>query len=558
MATAAEIQAFFAANPNLPDDAVYNLMVQNGVTPQELISALGLNPETAMQSYATQAEAAFNAVPNGYQPTGQSPQTAAPSLTPAQMNPTPGNVSDEYIRYYLQQNPNASDQQIAALMQQYNVSPMQMANALGTDYANVLPRYREAQAMNTPTGLVGQEEELRRAAAEASGTLRGAETSARADITSALANINNLYGISIEDLQGAASQARTDINAGFGQAEQYFRPYQQGGEQAYQQQLALSGALGQGAFNQARQQSPYEQFLYEQGMRANLSGAAATGGIGGGNVQKELQRFGQGLASQGLQQQIGNLSALSGMGIQGSQALSGLATGRAGALGDIGMNTAQNVAAQRGQQAGYAGQAGAGLANIGMQTGAGIADYQYSAGQGIANQRARAGELIANQIGNTIPSYADLLQSQGSNLSGMIGQQTGNLVNMNQGAANTAAQNAINLSGEYGNLQTGLATNQANLTTGQQLAQAPAANYSQMLGGTLEAAGAGYNMGQMYQSQQPATPRNTVGPLSGTYAMPGYIPPYQPPMGQVGGSGGVQPFNIYSQSTGNTIYRRLP
>ena len=63
--------------------------------------------------------------------------------------------------------------------------------------------------------------------------------------------------------------------------------------------------------------------------------AAALGGLGGGNVQKELTRLGQDLASTQLQNQIANLAALSRQGFQGAnigaaeiKTASGKSTGR--------------------------------------------------------------------------------------------------------------------------------------------------------------------------------------------------------------------------------------
>ena len=446
-------------------------------------------------------------------------------------NPEVGQVSDDQIRTFMGGNQGIGDSTMFANMRQYGVTPEQVSRALNLPLDVVQQRYNQQMAEQTPTGLTGFEQSIRGGLADATGTLRGAETSSRADIDSALQRINQLYGINIDDLRSAAGQASQQINTGFDEARGYFQPYQQGGEQAFQQQLALSGALGQDAFNQANMESPYVAFLREQGMRANLAGASATGGLGGGNVQKELQRFGQGLASQGLQQQFQNLGSLSGMGMQGSQALSGLATGRAGALGDITLNTAQNIAGQRGQQAGYEGQAGVALANIGQQTGANIAGLQYGTGQDIAQQRARAGELLAGQIGSVMPQYSNLLSQMGMNQASLIGNQTGNLMNLQQQAANQAATDRINLSGSMGNLATGLGVNQANALGGQSFTQPPPFSYGQAIGGALGAAGAGYNLADMYQRQNPAAGTQPyVGPGSAQFpTFPSGAPSYQQP-----------------------------
>jgi hypothetical protein len=181
-----------------------------------------------------------------------------------------------------------------------------------------------ATGSEIPTGLRGSEMALKGGATGAIEMLDQLNRAGRADL-------QTQYGLGLEQAQAAADTATG-----------YMQPYESAGQTALQQQLALSGALGQDAFNQAYQESPQMAFLREQGMRANLAGAAATGGLGGGNVQKELQRFGQGLASQGLQQQIGNLGALSGQGYGAAGTMANIATG----LGSQQLGTQTNLGNQ--------------------------------------------------------------------------------------------------------------------------------------------------------------------------------------------------------------------
>jgi uncharacterized protein YneF (UPF0154 family) len=505
-----QLQQFFAANPGISDQQTYALMQQYQVSPQQVVNALGMDPQTAYGQFNQQV------------------------VNEAQ----PGQVTDYQLQAYFANNPNTPDSQVYALMQQYGVTPEQVSRAIGMPLSEAQERYRTARYENIPTGVGGAEDALQRGLTDATGTLRGAETSSRSDIDTALQEINRLYGVNIDDLRAAATTASGQINAGFDEARGYFQPYQQGGEQAFNQQMALSGALGQDAFNAARQQSPYEQFLFDQGMRANLAGAAATGGLGGGNVQRELQRFGQGLASQGLQQQIGNLSALSGMGMQGAGALSGLAIGRAGALGDITLNTAQNIAGQRGDMANYQGQAGVALANIGQQTGRGIAEMQYGTGQDIAAGRSRAGEIQAAQLQQAALNQSRLLENLGTNYSNLIGGQTSNLINMQDSAANRAALIATGLAGNMANLQTGLVGDQIAAYSGATRINAPSFDYGQALQGAVNAAAGGYDLGTQAMNQPRAggyAPSSTsygvpggssrVGPITPNYSM---APPYNP------------------------------
>lgn len=500
-----ELRDFFAANPNISDEQTYALMQEYKVSPQQVVNALGIDPQTAYGRFNQQV------------------------VNEAQ----PGQVTDYQLQAYFANNPNTPDSQIYALMQQYGVSPEQVSRAIGLPLDQAQTRVREARAEATPVGLVGSEESLGKGLAEATGTLRGAETSARSDIDAALGRINQLYGINIDDLRAAGTQASSQINTGFDEARGYFQPFQQGGTTAFNQQLALSGALGRDAFNAARQESPYEQFLFEQGMRGNLAGAAATGGLGGGNVQRELTRFGQGLASQGLQQQIGNLNQLSGMGMQGSQALSGLATGRAGALGDITLNTAGNIGQQRGAMAGYEGQAGVGRANIGQQTGQNIAQMQYGTGQDLAAGRSRVGELQANQLQQAAANQSRLLEGLGSFQSNLIGGQAGSLIDLQNQAAINAANQATGLASGISGLQTGLVNNQNAAYQGAARIPSQSFDYGQALG----AAAGGYNLGNQLVNAPRAgglAPVSESVPQRRSYAqtMPNYNvapQPYQVP-----------------------------
>jgi len=271
----------------------------------------------------------------------------------------------------------------------------------------------------------------------------------------------------LQELRGALGQGRQDISTGFGRAEQGFQPYMQGGQAAQAQLEALSGVRGQDAFNQAYQESPQMAFLREQGMRANLAGAAATGGLGGGNVQRELARFGQGLASQGLQQQIQNLQGLTGQGLQAASGAGQYASGGAGQLANLSqlqgtqaLGAMQNVGqglAGLGQVAGtqganiaqtmgqglaglgqVAGTQGAGimqnvgnqLANLGLAGGQTAAQMGYGTGQNLADIRTRAGELMAGEISNVSRDVSGLASALGGDISGVYGAQSKNLADL--------------------------------------------------------------------------------------------------------------------------------
>ena len=130
-------------------------------------------------------------------------------------------------------------------------------------------------------------------------------------------------------------------------------PFIDPGAPALQQQAAFSGALGpeaQAAAFQQFQESPGTQFLREQGLRGIETGAAATGGLGGGERLRELTRFSQGLALQDFGNQFNRLGAVTGAGLSAAQALGGVsgtaAAGQSQALQAAGAAKAGGIVGQ--------------------------------------------------------------------------------------------------------------------------------------------------------------------------------------------------------------------
>tara|TARA_R110000782_G_scaffold270453_1_gene371289 strand:+ start:5978 stop:6754 length:777 start_codon:yes stop_codon:yes gene_type:complete len=127
------------------------------------------------------------------------------------------------------------------------------------------------------------------------------------------------------------------------------QPYRENSESALNQQMAMSGMLGEGSQQSALDAMgnvPGSQFGLEQLQEGLLASAAATGGLGGGNVQRDLAEM---AVNYGIGQQsnyYNQLANISGTGASTNQTLSGL-----------GINTAQtnaNTMAQLGQnQSGY-------------------------------------------------------------------------------------------------------------------------------------------------------------------------------------------------------------
>lgn len=271
------------------------------------------------------------------------------------------------------------------------------------------------------------------------------------------------------------------------------------GLQAQGLQSALSGAQGQEAFNQAFINSPVQQFLREQGEQSRINQAAATGGVGGGAIQQELTRFGQGLAGTQLQQQIQNLNALSGQGLQAAeqqgqflsqagQQQGNLANQNAQRGTQVSMSNAANRLNAAQGQANLFGQ-GAGISSALAGQGAGIqsglgqqaANIFTGTGQNIGQGRLQAGRDIAGQIGNTTSQLSNLTNQQGGGIVDIIGQGGSNLANLLSGQGQLSSEQSQQLAALLSNLAVG---------QGSQNAQAQQAIGQAQAGGKLGAANA--------------------------------------------------------------------
>ena len=219
--------------------------------------------------------------------------------------------------------------------------------------------------------------------------------------------------------QAAFGRAGAQVGRAFDQGVAGLQPFVQPGQQANDLQAAYSGALGPEAQAQAYaafQSSPGQQFLQEQGDRALTRNAAATGGLGGGNVRQELVRFGQGLAAQDFQNEFGRLGDVATRGLSAGTTIGGL----------------------RGQQAGIQGNIASQAASIPMQAASQMASYQSGAGRD-----------LASAIGSTTSSLANLINQQGAGTSDIIGggaQNINSLIQLaQQGDADAMQQLGVTL-----------------------------------------------------------------------------------------------------------------
>ena len=222
------------------------------------------------------------------------------------------------------------------------------------------------------------------------------------------------------DVLGLGGQAAQDaINQQFGQATGQLQPFAEGGGQAFQQQLALSGALGPEAAQQAFanfQASPGQDFLQEAGARQVNRAASAGGGLQSGSVLAELQRQGQGLAQQDFQNQFNRLGQLGQQGQQASGNIAQLLAQQGGSLANILQGTS-------GSQANLLNQLGGGAANLISSLATQRAAAAGGSGTQLANLRQTLGSNLANALLGQGTQLSGLEQDFGAGIaSGVLGQ----------------------------------------------------------------------------------------------------------------------------------------
>ena len=288
----------------------------------------------------------------------------------------------------------------------------------GEMQANAARRAQDLVQQNTMQALDelrGQypraEEALMNAYGDQVGFLRGGQQNA----------LSQLFGYGqqgLDELFGAERQGRQDITNAFSQSMGALSPFAAGGEQAYQQQLALTGALGPERQQQAYDQfvsSPGQEYLQEQGERAVMRNAAASGGMGG-QVLQELQRQGQGLAQQDFGNYFNRLAGTSAQGQQAASQLAGLGAQRGSLLSGL---TAQ-MGGSRSNLLSQLGQSGA---NLTSQFANLLSSAASTRGTGLANLRAQLGTSLSNALIGQGTQLAGLEQDYGAaQASGLLGQ----------------------------------------------------------------------------------------------------------------------------------------
>jgi hypothetical protein len=234
-----------------------------------------------------------------------------------------------------------------------------------------------------------------------------------------------------------ADQARADLTQGGAGANNTLNRYYDPGYKANDYQAALSGALGgqaqQAAFDNF-QNSPGQQYLVNESERAIRRNAAATGGLGGANVQRALQENAIGLAAQDFNNSFNRLGQVSDRGL-----------GAGGQMAGNMMNT------------------GSALANLSAGSAANAANMIYGTGRDMGAGRTRAGEMIANNVQSGSQNLANLNMGAGAAMSGVQGQGASQLAGLLAGYGRDDLQANAQLASLLANISQGAGTTVARL-----------------------------------------------------------------------------------------------
>ena len=118
--TVQEVADYIAANPQLTVDELFTLAQDNGVSDEVLGQAYGMANPASIKTMPVEEYQGSMPILLGQADRGQQQYT-------------PGQITDQQLKDFFAANPNISNEQTYALMQQYQVSPQQVVNALGLD-----------------------------------------------------------------------------------------------------------------------------------------------------------------------------------------------------------------------------------------------------------------------------------------------------------------------------------------------------------------------------------------------------------------------------------------
>lgn len=160
------------------------------------------------------------------------------------------------------------------------------------------------------------------------------------------------------ELQARQAEANALYRQLYGETQQDYSPYMQGGQSALQALLRSYGlGTDQGGKPDysAFESSPDYQFALQQGQNALDRSAASRGRLYSGGQMQASQRFGQGLATQNLGNYRGGLGNIAGQGLNATNSLVNYRQGFGNQLGAGIMNMGNIRAAESlGEAAGHA------------------------------------------------------------------------------------------------------------------------------------------------------------------------------------------------------------
>jgi hypothetical protein len=196
-----------------------------------------------------------------------------------------------------------------------------------------------------------------------------------------------LYDKQRQDFEKFYGLGRQDVLQGTGRAVDQLQPYAGYGPAATTRLAEFAGLQGNGAATAALANDPGYQFRLSQGLQGLDRSAASRGMLLSGAQTKAVQGFGQGLASDEMNNAWNRVAGLQGIGQQASGGISNLYSGAGTTLS----NLATGQASQNAQAAQTAGNA--------------VSNAQMAAGNARSSAYQNMGSSINTGINNALFGY---------------------------------------------------------------------------------------------------------------------------------------------------------
>ena len=347
----------------------------------------------------------------------------------------------------------------------YGAGALQQGSASGVvgDIYSGTPGGSDGTPGSVPQGVTtmggGQQYGLSGAEGAVNTGLQAALQSVDTGISQGAGQLNQGMNSANSTLSDAQARAQRNIDRVMGRATNNLQQYQTGGGNAAQLQADLTGANGQAAQQaamQTYQQSPGMQYALQQAEKAITRNAAATGGLGGGNMLQALQANAVGMAQQDYNNYFNQVGQTAGQGIQANQIGANLAGNQA----QLGSSLDQNMSGQMaGNQMNTAGAIG-GMYNQGGNNAANL--FTNAAGS-LGNMRYNTGVNIGNMTNNTANQMGQMTAQQGANMSNILGTGAQNTANLQNASGQFSAQQMQQLATVLANISQGQGTGQASI-----------------------------------------------------------------------------------------------